>query len=340
MIWKLKPASRGTMASRSPPTTSSSPRHTPADPASATYTIATYRDLKVEKIDVARRQGEFRSPRRSGPSRSSGPVGTILPKHLLRRLQGRQVARGPANLKPVGTGPYKFVDFKPGDMLRAERNPTTTSPTSRFFDTLEVKGGGDAAQRARAVLQTGEFDYAWNLQVEDEILKRMEAGGKGKIGVLAGSGIEFISLNPTDPWTEVDGERSSVKTRHPTLSDPAVREAINLLIDRNSVSEFIYGRGGVATGELHQRADRSIAARTRSSNSTSTRPTRSSTTPAGRRVRTASARRATEAEIRLPDLDQRAAPEDPGHHQAGLHQAGIEIEFKSDHRVGVLRRCR
>ena len=42
-----------------------------------------------------------------------------------------------------------------------------------------MKGGGDATSAARAVLATGEYDYAWNLQVEDEVLKRMEAGGKG-----------------------------------------------------------------------------------------------------------------------------------------------------------------
>ena len=43
-----------------------------------------------------------------------------------------------------------------------------------------MKGGGDAASAARAVLQTGEYDFAWNLQVEDDILKRMEQGGKGR----------------------------------------------------------------------------------------------------------------------------------------------------------------
>src|SRR5439155_8454631 len=62
--------------------------------------------------------------------------------------------------------------------------------------------------------------------------------------------VEFIVLNTTDPWTEVDGERSSVKTKHPTLSDPAVRRAINLLIDRDSIQKFIYGRGGVATASF------------------------------------------------------------------------------------------
>src|SRR5690606_17268282 len=62
--------------------------------------------------------------------------------------------------------------------------------------------------------------------------------------------IEFIILNTTDPWTEVDGERSSVKTKHPTLSDPKVRQAMNLLIDRDSIQKFIFGRGGVATASF------------------------------------------------------------------------------------------
>jgi peptide/nickel transport system substrate-binding protein len=63
-----------------------------------------------------------------------------------------------------------------------------------------------------------------------------------------GGGIEFILLNVTDPAQEVDGERASIKTKHPLLSDPAVREALNYLIDRNSVQKFIYGRAGIATG--------------------------------------------------------------------------------------------
>ena len=110
-----------------------------------------------------------------------------------------------------------------------------------------MKGGGDAVSAARAVLQTGEYEFAWNLQVEDEILLRLEKGGKGKVLITAGGNIEHIQLNSTDPWTEVDGERSSVKTKHPTLTDPAVRQAMGLLVDRKSVEDHIYGRTGVAT---------------------------------------------------------------------------------------------
>ena len=135
-------------------------------------------------------------------------------------------------------------------MIRAEANMAYHVPNQPFFDALEVKGGGDALSAARSVLQTGEFDFAWNLAVEDEILKRMEAAGKGKLAFLAGSDIEFLSLNVTDPWNEVDGERASAKSKHPAFSDKAVREAMSMLVDRKGVQDFIYGRGGIATSNF------------------------------------------------------------------------------------------
>jgi peptide/nickel transport system substrate-binding protein len=119
-----------------------------------------------------------------------------------------------------------------------------------------MKGGGDAVSAARAVLQTGEFDYAWNIQVEDEILKRLEAGGKGRATISYGGNIEFIQLNTTDPWTEVDGERSNAKTKHPLLTDPAVRQALSMLVDRKSVQDHIYGRTGEATGNFLNNPER------------------------------------------------------------------------------------
>ena len=91
-------------------------------------------------------------------------------------------------------------------MLRAKINPNYHVANRPHFDEVEVKGGGDAVSAARAVLQTGEYDYAWNMQVEDDILKRMEQGGRGKAETSPSGNIEHIQLNSTDPWTEVDGE--------------------------------------------------------------------------------------------------------------------------------------
>lgn len=221
-----------------------------ADLATAAYTTGSYKDITVEKIDDHTVKVIFKAPTPFWADPFVGSVGQILPKHHFGEYAGAKSRDAPGNLQPVGTGPYKFVEFKPGDLIRAERNPDYHVKNQPHFDTLEIKGGGDAVSAARAVLQTGEYDYAWNMQVEEEVLKRMEASGKGKLDVTPSGNVEFIILNTTDPWTEVDGERSSVKTKHPTLSDPAVRRAINLLIDRDSIQKFIYGRGGVATASF------------------------------------------------------------------------------------------
>ena len=221
-----------------------------ADPATAAYTTGSYKDIKVEKVDDHTIKVVFKDPTPFWADPFVGVVGMMIPKHIFADYKGAKSREAPANLKPVGTGPYKFVEFKPGDILLGERNTAYHVANQPQFDTLEAKGGGDAVSAARAVLQTGEYDYAWNLQVEDEVLKRMETGGRGKVVAVPAGDLEFITLNTTDPWTEVDGERSNAKTKHPTLSDPKVRAALNLLIDRDSIEKFIYGRGGTATASF------------------------------------------------------------------------------------------
>ena len=221
-----------------------------ADPATASVSIGTYKDIKVDKVDSHTIKVTFAKPTPFWADPFVGVRGMVIPKHMFETFKGAKSREAPTNLKPVGTGPYRFVDFKPGDIVRGELNPNYHQPNRPFFDTIEMKGGGDAVSAARAVIQTGEFDYAWNMQVEDDILKRMEQGGKGKASIVAGGNIEHIQLNNTDPWKEVDGERSSIKTTHPFLTDPAVRQALNLLVDRASVQEQIYGRTGIATANF------------------------------------------------------------------------------------------
>jgi peptide/nickel transport system substrate-binding protein len=220
-----------------------------ADPATAAVTGGAYRDIeRVEKVDPHTVRLVFKNPTPFWSDAFCGARGMIIPKHLFEAYKGDKSREAPNNLKPVGTGPYRFVDFRPGDIVRGEINPNYHVPNRPFFDQIEMKGGGDAPSAARAVLQTGEFDWAWNLQVGDDILRRLEQGGKGRVEMATGGAIEHIQLNNTDPWKEVDGERSSVKTTHPFLSDPAVRQALNLLVDRGAIHEQLYGRLGQATG--------------------------------------------------------------------------------------------
>jgi peptide/nickel transport system substrate-binding protein len=218
------------------------------NPDTGAFTPGAYTNVKaIEKIDAHTVRVVFDKPT---PLWSRASTLQLIPKHLFAPFRGARSREAPNNLKPVGTGPYRFVDFKPGDLVRGELNPNYHLPNRPFFDAIEIKGGGDATSAARAVLQTGEFHYGWNLLVEDDVLKRMEDAGKGRVLFSANGRTEFIQLNAADPNIEVDGERAHPKSRHPVLSDPAVRQALALLLDRRAVQEFVLGRAGIATPNI------------------------------------------------------------------------------------------
>ena len=235
------------------------------DPATAATTIGSYQNVTVEKIDPLTVRVRFTKPTPFWADAFVGQFGMMIPKHLFEPYKGANSRAAPADLTPVGTGAYRFVDFKPGDLVRGERNPSYHLPNRPYFDTIEMKGGGDAVSAARAVIQTGEYDYAWNMQVEDEILVKLENAGnaRGRVEIVPGGSIEHLELNSTDPWTEVDGERSSAKTKHPLFSDRAVRQALALLVDRASVEAHIYGRTGLATGNFINNPSRFVSKNTR-----------------------------------------------------------------------------
>src|SRR5205085_996 len=149
-----------------------------------------------------------------------------------------------------GTGPYTVESFKPGDLVTYVRNPNYREPAKPFFDRIEMKGGGDATSAARAVLQTGEYDYAWNLQVEWPVLEEIQKGGKGALVTAPGGGLELLLLNQTDPGKEVEGEKSSLKAPHPFLTDAKVRQAMALAVDRETMAKQLYGQTGEAAVNL------------------------------------------------------------------------------------------
>jgi peptide/nickel transport system substrate-binding protein len=123
-----------------------------------------------------------------------------------------------------------------------EINPHYHVPNRPFFDTVELKGGGDATSAARAVLQTGEFDYAWSILVDKDVRERLaQEGRKGAFRIVPSTRILHIDLNRTDPWTEVDGERSSLKVPHPFFTDLRVRQAYAAAVDRRTIVEELYG---------------------------------------------------------------------------------------------------
>ena len=90
------------------------------DPAASMVTVATYKDIKVTKLDSHTVRIDYPKPTPFWAEALVGITGLILPKHVFEPFMGAKSRDNPANTRPVGTGPYKIVDFKPGDTLRAE----------------------------------------------------------------------------------------------------------------------------------------------------------------------------------------------------------------------------
>ena len=153
-----------------------------------------------------------------------------------------------ANFSPIGTGPFVVTDFRPNDVITMAANPNYRDPSKPAFATLTFKGGGDAAGAGRAVMETGEFDYAWNLQLAPDVLAKMAEGGKGVPIAAFGTLVERIEMNLTNPSPDLpEGERSTVAHPHPILSDFKVRKALSMAIDRELLVEVGYGQAGRPT---------------------------------------------------------------------------------------------
>lgn len=154
------------------------------------------------------------------------------------------------NFNPIGTGPFTVTDFRPNDVITFAANDNYRDPAKPAFAKVTFKGGGDAAAAGRAVMETGEFDYAWNLQLAPDVIAQMQKGGKGQ--PIAGFGplVERIMLNQTNPDPSLSAEERSVIRPHPSLGDPAVYQALSLAIDRPLLVEVGYGDAGKVTCNL------------------------------------------------------------------------------------------
>ena len=153
------------------------------------------------------------------------------------------------NTLPLGTGPYRIIDFKVNDVATYERNEFYHGEPA-YFDQVVFKGGGDAVGAARAVLETGEADYAWNLQVEPEILSEMEASGNGQIITHFGGNVERILVNQTNPdpdLGEMRAEYDGGNNPHPFLVGTVIPQAMSMAIDRNIIAGELYGFAGQPT---------------------------------------------------------------------------------------------
>lgn len=147
------------------------------------------------------------------------------------------------NTLPLGTGAYRIITFTPNEGAMYERNPYYSGKPA-YFDRVVLQGGGDALAAARSVLVTGDVDHAWNMQVEPDALREMEANGLGKVTNVFASRVERIVLNQTNPDPALGDDRSEYldgQNPHPFLTFTPIAQAMSMAIDRTIIAEQLYG---------------------------------------------------------------------------------------------------
>jgi peptide/nickel transport system substrate-binding protein len=250
ITWKLQP---GLLWSDGTPVT--------ADDAVFTWQYCTHPEggcsqatkyegvASVEAVDASTIKVNFAAPKPNPYTAFVSGLSPLLQKAQFESCLG---AAAPtctdANNMPIGTGPFMVTGFAVNDTVSMTANPNFRDPAKPAFATATIKGGGDAEGSARAVMETGEFDYAWNTQIPPDSQAAMAAAGKGQFVVAFGTLVERIEMNTTDPSPDLpEGERSTAKHPHPILSDIKVRTALSKAIDRSILVEVGYGEGGKPT---------------------------------------------------------------------------------------------
>jgi peptide/nickel transport system substrate-binding protein len=258
VTWKLKP---GVKWSDGEPFTADDVLFTyqfVSDPAVGASTYATsYSAVKeVVALDAQTVQVRFKDINPAWSLPFVGLQGAILPRHAFVGYEGDRARQAPANLKPIGTGPYRVIEFEPQEVLFLgneliqtnriiyEPNPYFREPDKPYFGKVELKGGGTVNEAGREVMQIGDVDYAYNLQLDNDTLDKLSTGQSGQLVSLFGAYTERLLLNRTDPNKATsDGERASMQFPNPFFDDPLVRQAFTLAIDRAAIAG-LYGQTG------------------------------------------------------------------------------------------------
>jgi len=158
----------------------------------------------------------------------------MLPKHILENEDVREASI--AN-EPIGTGPFKFVEWRKGQYIRMDKNENYWREGLPYLDRLVARFVADAGTRT-AAMESGEVMYAGLGAIPnvDAIRLREEPGfgvtteGYGMINSMA-----LIEFN-----TQVE-----------PFDDPAMRQAISNAIGRDFIIKNIFfGYGKPATSAL------------------------------------------------------------------------------------------
>lgn len=158
----------------------------------------------------------------------------ILPEHIWKDVAVEELETW-ANEMPIGTGPFGFVEFNPGQFLKLDSNENYFKGEPPIEELIFVLyANSDTMAQS---IKIGEIDAATNFNtsqlssLKDE--KNIEAISAVSLGFTE------ISFNA---WKDPSSKAN------PLLKDFSIRKAIELTINKQQILDLVYdGQGTVGT---------------------------------------------------------------------------------------------
>jgi peptide/nickel transport system substrate-binding protein len=171
---------------------------------------------------------ELSEPQPSLPVLLASAFSPVYPCHV-----SQQVMR----TKPIGTGPFKFVEFKRGTSIRLVRNPDYFKKDRPYLDEITFTMIDSRATRMLA-FATGEYDITFPSDVSIPLMKDMKAQAPKAICEMITTGTQINLM---------------VNRVNPPFDNPDIRKAMSLVLDRKPFNSILMeGRARMGGGMLPQ----------------------------------------------------------------------------------------
>jgi peptide/nickel transport system substrate-binding protein len=158
----------------------------------------------------------------------------IIPRHV---YEGTDPQENPANLAPVGTGPFKFSSYDPGQEVVLDANPDYFEDDLPYLDRVVLRVIPEKGNQVIA-LESGEVDWLFGVPGPD--LSRLQSGD-----------FEFLETG-VNPGGANCIMTVSFNLERPVFQSVEVRRAIAHALDRDQfLSRVEFGQGKVAEAPIH-----------------------------------------------------------------------------------------
>ena len=152
---------------------------------------------------------------------------SILPAHV---YGGRSWKDNPANAKPIGSGPFKFRSWTPGERIVLEKN-TAFFGQGPYVDLLEYILTRTPTEAAQLLLE-GRVDYVMG-RPPATMIPRLSRTPGIRVTLAPSDGRSYLAFN----------------VRHAPFDDVRLRRAVNLALDRRAIVDTaLSGIGTPALG--------------------------------------------------------------------------------------------